>query len=177
VDSDASDPDDKPFEVRVSAHFDGDKSPIVLDLADPTEAPLWKPGSRLTVDVAAFSFQTDIYPDESSYYASQHKPNSKVQFAANYFIPSGSFFERVGGAMPDSAARPIAYADFAGKVLKCELRTNAIGGRSFWWAEVATYRDATFDVVMDPSTLKREPTVGSIIAGRFWLTARLVPSN
>ncbi len=102
------------------------------------------------------------------------KPDVKAKFAPDYFVPSGMFFERVGGAMPDGAGRPIGFADFAGKVLKSELRTNAAGSGKFWWALVQTYGGSTVDVVMDPATVSSDPAVGSIVTGRFWLSARLV---
>lgn len=177
VDADVSDPSYKPFEVAISAHFHGDRTPIVLDLADPTEAPAWKPGSQMTIDVTAFSFAPEVFPDEAAYYASQNASGSNIRFASTFFVPTGSFYEKVGGALPDGATRPIAYAEFAGKVLKSEFRKNTEGGQSFWWAEVSTYDSATFDVVMDPTTIHRDPVIGSIVAGRFWLSARLAPSN
>jgi hypothetical protein len=101
----------------------------------------------------------------------------KVQFAANYFIPSGMFLKSAGGEMADGSSRPVGYADFAGKVLKSELRTNHSGSGNFWWALVQTYDGATIDVVADPTTLRDAPKTGAIMAGRYWLTARLAPGN
>jgi hypothetical protein len=169
-----SDPEYLPFEVGVAARFSDQKTPVVFDLADPSQAALAKGGTSLTVDLAAFSFEPKVYSDEQSYLASQAKAN--VRLAPNFFIPSGSFFEKVGGAMPDDAKRPTAYADFAGKALKVSHRSNVTGGQDFWWALVETYEGATIDVVMDSSTLTKEPKVGSIISGRFWLSGRVVLS-
>ncbi|HEY3950524.1 hypothetical protein [Phenylobacterium sp.] len=175
--ADNSDPDFAPFEIGVAARFAGEQTPLILDLADPTQAAAFKPGAKLTVDIAAFSFEPDVFPDEAAFYAAQTKANSKVRLAANYFIPSGSFFERAGGAMANDARRPVAYADFAGKVLKIGHRANVASGKhDFVWAVVQTYDGATLDVVMDTSTLRTEPKVGGIIAGRFWLSARVAPS-
>ena len=145
----------------------------MFDLADPSQASTLTPGTKTNIDIVAFSFEPKIHPDEAAYFGAQGKPGSKVHLAPDYFIPSGSFFEKVGGAMPDGAFRPVAYADFAGKVVKSDLLTNVVGGGKFWRAVVTTYRGSTFDIVMDPRTVSRDPVVGSIITGRFWLSARL----
>jgi len=171
---DNSDPEYAPFEIGVAARFSGEETPIVFDLADPSQAALTKRGASITVDLAAFSFKPEIYADAKAYDAAQAKTGGKIRFAPNFFIPTGSFFERAGGAMPNDAKRPTAYADFAGKVLKVGHRTNAADGRDFWWALVETYGNWTIDVVMDSSTVSTEPKVGSIIAGRFWLSGRVV---
>ena len=171
IGGDVSDPAEKPFEISISAHFAGDKVPIVFDLADARDAATLKPGTKATVDIAAFSFEPYIFADEAAYAKSQ--AGAKVRFAPNFFIPSGSFFESAGGTMPKDANNPQAYADFAGTVLQAELRTNAAGGSQYWWASVRTYADATFDVIMDPKTVKTDPKPGSIVSGRFWLSARV----
>ncbi len=169
-----SDPDEAPFEVTVSARFSGQATPIVFELADPLTAGDIGAGRKVVVDIAAFSFKPELFDDEASYFAAQRKSGSKVVFAADAFVPTGMFFEKAGGAMPDDAKRPIAYADFAGQIVKCELRENAIGKGRFWWAVVKTYGDTTVDVVIDPTTIAGDPKVGEIVSGRFWLTAHLV---
>jgi len=168
--ADLSDPAEKPFEFTVSARFDGEETPLVFDIANPLEHEDFRPGTKLTVNLSAFSYQPTVFKDEAAYYQAQ---TGGAKFASTFFIPTGMFFEKTGGAMPDGAARPVAYADFAGKVIKSELRTNAIGKGQFWWALVETYKGSTVDVVMDPSSVKSDPIPGSFIAGRFWLTARL----
>jgi hypothetical protein len=171
---DVSDPQYKPFETRVVARFAGEETPLVFDLADPSQAVLAKPG-KLTVSIAAFGFDPEIFTSEAAFLESQRRRAGKgPTFAANFFIPSGMFLESAGGVMPDNAKQPSAYADFAGTVLKSELRANAAGSGKFWWALVRTYADATVDVVMDPNTVRTEPRPGSILTGRFWITAHVV---
>jgi hypothetical protein len=170
VAGDASDPDYKLFEVRVSAHFAGGEIPIVFELADPREAASFTTGAKLAVDIAAFSYAPEVFADEAAYAKSQAK--EKAVFAANYFIPSGSFFESAGGAMPNGSKQPAAYADFAGTVLASELRGNTHGGK-FWHASVKTFAGAIFDVVLDPASLALDPKPGTIVSGRFWLSARV----
>ncbi len=43
---DASDPDWKPFEITLSARFSGEKTPLVFNLADPSESPSCSRGRR-----------------------------------------------------------------------------------------------------------------------------------
>jgi hypothetical protein len=167
---DVSDPEFKPFETSISAHFAGDQVPITFELADPREAARFSANTKLTVDIAAFSYEPSVFADEAAFSKSQAK--EKVAYAANFFVPSGSFRESMGGAMPDDSKRPLAYADFAGTVLKAELRTNVYGGK-YWWTPVKTYAGAVFDVVMDPTSVKEDPKPGSIVEGRFWLSARI----
>lgn len=170
---DVSDPQWKPFEIAVSARFAGEEVPLVFDLADPRQARLARPGKAEAVSLAGFSFDARIFDDEKAYYEAQKKDGAPVPFAANHFIPSGLFNAEVGGMA--QAPRPTAYADFAGTVLKSELRTNAVGRGRFWWALVRTYGGYTIDVVLHPSQVKLEPAPGSVISGRFWLTGRLLP--
>ena len=171
--ADVSNAEWKPFEVTVSARFAGEETPLVLDLADPAQADQLRPGAKVTVDIAAFGFEPSVYADEAAFEKDQAK--AKVRFASTFFIPSGLFAQDQGGALSDDG-RPTAYADFAGKVLKAELRANKAGDGKFWWALVETYGGATVDVVMDPGTIRRDPKPGSIVTGRFWLSARLAPA-
>jgi len=170
VAADVSDVQWKPFEVTVSARFAGEETPLVFDLADPVQVDRFKPGAKVVVDIAAFGFEPAVHADEAAFAKSQAK--AKVRFASNFFIPTGLFAESVGGTLTGDG-RPTAYADFAGKVLKAELRTNQAGSGRFWWALVETYGGATVDVVIDPRTIRRDPKPGSIVTGRFWLSARL----
>jgi hypothetical protein len=176
IDGDVSDPDWKPFEVTMSARFAGEETPLVFDLADPQDAGQLKPGAKVTMEVAAFSYEPAVYADEAAYMKAQTATGAKVQLGSNFFIPSGMFLASAGGAMPEGSSRPTAYADLAGAVVKSELRTNDAGKGRFWWALVRTYGGATIDVVIDPKTIRNEPKAGSIVTGRFWLSARLLPA-
>jgi hypothetical protein len=169
---DVSDPQWKPFEIAVSASLAGDEVPFVFDLADPRQAAQARPGKAVAVSLTGFSFDARVFKDEKGYYRAQKKGGAKVAFAANHFIPSGTFGAEMGGMAKED--RPTAYADFAGTVVKSQLRTNAAGGGRFWWALVRTYGDYTIDVVLDPTQVKLPPTPGTVVSGRFWLSGRLV---
>lgn len=169
---DVSDPQWKPFEIAVSASLAGDKVPFVFDLADPRQATQTKPGKAVAVSLTGFGLDAEVFRDEKGYYRAQKKDGTGIAFAANHFIPSGTFTVEMGGVAKEG--RPTAYADFAGTVLKSELRANAAGRGRFWWALVRTYNDYTIDVVLDPAQVKLPPTPGTVISGRFWLSGRLV---
>lgn len=169
---DVSDPRWRPFEIAVSASLAGDEVPFVFDLADPRQAAQARPGKAVAVSVTGFSFDARIFKNEKGYYKAEKKGRAKAVFAANHFIPSGTFAPEIGGMAQET--RPTAYADFAGTVVKSQLRTNAAGGGRFWWALVRTYGDHTIDVVLDPAQVKLAPVPGTIVSGRFWLSGRLV---
>jgi len=169
--ADVSDPDWKPFEVAMTARFRGEETPLVFDLADPAEAASLVPGAKVTLEIAAFSYAPSLFANEAAYIKSQD--GRQLYYAADFFIPSGMYKASVGGLIPEGSKLPKAYADFAGTVLKAEFRTNAAGGGKFWWALVRTYGGSTLDVVIDPTTIPGAPEVGSILSGRFWLSARL----
>lgn len=170
---DASDPEWKPFEITMQARFKGEETPLVFDLADPTEALRLKPGTKVAVRLSAFVFQPNIHADEAAYYAAQKKEREDAPiFASNYFIPSGMFAPGDGPKLK-AAKRPTADAMFAGKVLKAERRHNQAGGGDFLWALVETYGGATIDVLIDPGSLPAPPPVGSILEGEFWLSGRV----
>lgn len=177
IDGDNSDPEWTPFEVSRAARFSGEATPIIFDLADPTQAAGTGPGTDVTVAISAFSYQPSLYEDATAYYAAQKKAGSKVLMGAESFIPSGMFFAKAGGAMPDDAKRPRAHADLAGTVVKAKLLTNAAGGAPFWSVLTKTYGGATVDIVIDPASIKVEPKPGNIITGRFWLSGRIVPAS
>ena len=126
-----SDPDYLPWEVRVTARFAGEETPLVFDLANPQEASRLVPGTKATIELAAFSFEPKVFADEAAFRADQQKPGQPITLAPNFFIPSGLFFESAGGVMPDGANLPVAYADFAGTVLQAERRTNKSGDGEF----------------------------------------------
>lgn len=173
IEAEVSDPEWKPFEISVSARFAGDVAPIVFELADPEQAALVKPGAKVVAEIAAFSFDLKVYPDEGAYLRAQ--PEGEVKFASNFFIATGTFDADVGGNAVDG--RPTPYADFAGTVLKAELRTNRTGSGRFWWVLVRGYDDATFDVLIDPRQVDTPPRPGNIVSGHFWLSARLTPAG
>ena len=165
----------RPFEIQVSARFAGESTPLVFDLADPRQRGVFSHGAKISVDISAFSYKPEIYDNQAAFDRAQSKANVQVRFASNFFIPAGMFLDSVGGAA--NADGPTSYADLAGTVIKAQLRANAAGRGKFWWALVRTYGGSTMDVVLDPSTVRRKLRAGSILTGRFWLSARLTQKH
>lgn len=170
IDGDVSDPEWKTFERAYSAHFEAYDTPVVFELSDPEQASLAKHGQKVTVEIAAFSFDLKVFPDAAAFQRDQK--DKPVQWSDAFFVPSGMFNPDAGGAA--KADRPTPYADFAGTVIKSELRTNLAGGGRFWWALVSGFEGATFDVVIDPDQIDGPVKTGAVLTGRFWLTARIV---
>ena len=165
IDGDVSPAEWKPFEMRVQAHFAGDEIPLILDLADPREATRFAPGATVNADITAFADEIGLFETEAAYFASQK--DHKINLAANHFIPAGMF-------SADGAAKvPTAHALFAGKILKSALRRNDKGRASYWWFLVETLDGVGLNVVADPAQVKTAPQAGSILAGSFWMSARL----
>jgi len=117
------------------------------------------------VQVAAFAHEVAFYPDEQAFDESQ---TEKPGFAAQSFIPSGTFLPGGGLVQP-----PKAEAIAAGRVLHEESLTNPETGRSFCHAKVETY-GAELDVVADPEIVKGTPSPGGVAFGVFWLSGRIV---
>ncbi|HEX6374262.1 MAG TPA: hypothetical protein VFZ91_00920 [Allosphingosinicella sp.] len=169
---DVSDPEWKPFEIAISASLAGDEIPFVFALADPRQAARAGPGKAIAVSLTGFSLGARVFKNEKRYYQAQKKDGAAIVFAANHFVPSGTFIAEVGGMA--EGGRPTPYADFAGTVLKSELRSNTAGRGRFWWALVRTYGDYTIDVVLHPAQVELDPVPGTVVSGRFWLSGRLV---
>ena len=116
------------------------------------------------IQLCAFADRLQAFPDEEAYYAHQ---TSEPKFGSQYFIPAGLFTERKG-------LKPRPTAVFAGKVIEAEIRTNTVTGKEFGWMLVETY-DATVDVVYDTVLFPVVPTIGGVIEGDFWLSAKILP--
>jgi len=58
-------------------------------------------------------------------------------------------------------------------VIESETRVNAVSGAPFVWALVDSV-GGTFDTVIDPDLLPHQPRPGQVLAGWFWLSARLL---
>ncbi|HEY0028736.1 MAG TPA: hypothetical protein VGC35_12780 [Allosphingosinicella sp.] len=169
VESDVSPAEWKPFETAIQVHFGGLEVPFVMDLADPREAPRFTRKAKLNVDLTAFADSLTLYESEAAFSASQK--GREIQYAADYFIPSGMF-----AAEGPGEAAPSAHVAFAGKILKSDLRQNGTGKGSYWWMLVETLSGARINVVADPAMVKAPPRVGGHLEGEFWISGRL-PRN
>lgn len=115
----------------------------------------------LYVQLSAFAHEVTIYNDEEDFVKSQ---DSELKFAAESFIPSGLF---------NNGDTPSATAIFTGRILDTTEIFNEQSKLNFAWALVKTL-GGEIDVVIDKELVNRELTVGGIISGSFWLSAKFL---
>jgi len=143
----------------------GGDYPFVFDCPDGAiheDAPL---PMVAEVQLAAFAQQLTLHDSEEAYRASQSAEG--MNFPARSFIPSGLISPTGEPVVP-----PESHALISGVILEAAPRRNAISGAAFWWALVDA-PGGTFDVVIDPDLLDREPRAGHVLSGWFWLSGRL----
>lgn len=134
--------------------FDAPDAAVYADLAVPGIAD---------AAISAFAAEIELHASPEAFEREAEEPG----FATRSFIPSGTF-------TPDGDAidPPDAEAIIGGHVIEADTRTNEITGRPFYRALVDSY-EASFDVVIDPAIVERQPRPGEVVLGGFWLTGRL----
>lgn len=121
------------------------------------------------IQLSAFaSNDFKVFENEESFYASQE---GEPKIAARSFIPSGLFALDETAENDSALARPIGI--FAGEIKEFELKTNSFSGENFYWFLIETL-GGEVDVVADPKLIEREPKIGGIVNGQFWLSGRLL---
>ncbi|MEO1047443.1 MAG: hypothetical protein AAFW59_03850 [Pseudomonadota bacterium] len=159
-----SDDDYSPFEYRLAVRFSEFDIPLLVELADPREAPRFanlEEPLALTLDLTAFTYNPEIFPDKEAFAEAQKKLGEDVAYAPDYFIPSGLFGE-------DTSSR----ATFGGEILEAE-RVNTEDGASHWRTLVRVQGGGTVNVVFDDIWSDSEPKPGYLISGAFWLSAQV----
>ncbi|MEM6494652.1 MAG: hypothetical protein AAF650_09765 [Pseudomonadota bacterium] len=159
-----SDPDWEPFEYRLAVTFSALEIPLLVELADPREAARFRDLAApvdLTLDVTAFAFNPEIFADEEAFIAAQERLGEDVQYAPDFFIPTGLLGD-------DTSAR----ASFGGEVLEAE-RVTTQDGSTHWRTLVRVQGGGTLNVVFDDVWPDLNPKPGQIISGAFWLSAQV----
>lgn len=136
--------------------------PIAVELED--RAVLASSGGRLengSLVLAALAEDVTVHADAEAYFASQDDDGPK--FAADHFIPSGTF----------SIAEPSAHALLAGEVVEIETPVNTVTGTAFHRIRVRTIAALELDVAIATTDLEQPPVPGNIVTGTFFLTGRL----
>lgn len=160
--------DSSPLDGGIHAWANAEKEregdyPFVFDLPDVFVSRIDLPSVG---EIQLNAFATNdlaVYESEQSFLDSQKE---EPKFAANSFIPIGLFRQNEG--IP-----PQAHGRFAGTIKEFELKTNQSSGAKFYWFLVETL-GGEIDVVSDVNYVKKEPRIGSIIHGSFWLTGRII---
>ncbi|MFE6612919.1 hypothetical protein [Amycolatopsis sp. NPDC057786] len=142
--------------------------PVAVELED--RAVLADSGGRLesgSLVLAALAEDITVHADADAYAASQDEDG--LQFAADHFIPSGTF------ALEEPAPgwTPSAHALFAGEVVDVESPVNTFTGKAFHRIRVRTIAAIELDVAISATELAQPPARGNIVTGTFFLTGRL----
>ncbi|MFI7117476.1 hypothetical protein [Amycolatopsis sp. NPDC049868] len=141
--------------------------PIAIELED--RATLSHSGGRLasgSLTLAALAEEITVHADADAYSAAQ---DGELQFAADHFIPSGTFSPEE----PAPGWTPSAHALFAGEVVDVETPVNTVTGTAFHRIRVRTIAAIELDVAVAATELERPPVRGNIVTGTFFLTGSL----
>jgi hypothetical protein len=136
--------------------------PVVFDIPDGGAHDALALPAVIDVQLAAFAHEVEFHSDDAEYAASQ---DDEIKFAAESFIPSGTFV--------DDDTPPSAMAAFSGHVLDTRELTNGWTGSTFLWARVRTL-GGEIDVVADPEIVTGSAAVGGVVQGEFWLSGQLL---
>ncbi|KDN22054.1 hypothetical protein [Amycolatopsis rifamycinica] len=142
--------------------------PVAVELED--RAVLAHAGGRLetgSLVLAALAEEVTVHADAEAFYAAQDDDMPK--FAADHFIPSGSF----PLADPGPGWTPSAHALFAGEVVEARMPVNTVTGTTFHRIRVRTIAAIELGVAIAPTVLERPPAPGNIVTGTFFLTGNL----
>lgn len=142
--------------------------PFVFDAPDFRTIPDLKIPQTVDIQLTAFaSNDFQMFAGEQEYSDSQE---GGLKYAARSFVPSG-LFDIVDEEIDLSVLRPIAT--LSGEIKEFELKTNTLTGEKFYWFLIDSY-GGEVDVVADPKLIMREPQIGGIVKGQFWLSGKLL---
>ncbi|MEL7189162.1 MAG: hypothetical protein AAGK17_06380 [Pseudomonadota bacterium] len=153
----------EPFEYQLAVQFSDLDIPLIVELADPRDAaafPVAGPARSVLLDLTAFGFAPKIFTSADEFLEAERY--AEMQRASDFFIPTGLFGD---------TAR--ARASFAGQVIEAELMTTQ-DGKSHWRTLVKVLGGGTINVVFDDKAVEAAPVPGNIIAGDYWLSARVL---
>lgn len=140
--------------------------PFVFDSPDFKTIGIIEFPSDFEIQLAAFAHELHVFDNEKEYENSQ---TTEMKFATQSFIPSGLFSP---GEEKDPDP-PQARGIFSGTIMEYERRRNHLTGEAFYWLLVDTLGGEA-DVVADLRFFEKEPQVGGVVKGHFWLSGRLI---
>lgn len=124
------------------------------------------------VDIQLTAFASNDFQSFATKEEFDASQKSEPAVASKSFIPSGLFtFDSNGESVEIDP--PQAHGILTGEIKEFELRTNEFTGEKFYWFWLDTY-GGEVDVVADSGLVKKEPKVGGIVRGSFWLSGKLV---
>ena len=139
--------------------------PVVFDLVDKGWYQPFAFPFVSKVRLSAFAHDLDLHDSEEAYFAAQ---DGEMKFAAESFIPSGLFsFDEEDPGQPQSIAL------FSGHILEADRLSNPLTGFDYFRFCVQTL-GGTIDVLADPELVGKQPIVGGVLSGTFWLCGRIL---
>ncbi len=143
--------------------------PFVFDVPDFRNVEVSELPQTVEIQLTAFaSNDFKIFDTDEDYQKAQE---SELQYASKMFVPSGLFaFDENDGSIDLSVVRPVGV--FAGEIKSFELKTNELSGEKFYALLIETL-GGEVDVVADPKLIVKEPQIGGIVSGQFWLSGRI----
>ncbi|MCB9046867.1 MAG: hypothetical protein H6550_12115 [Chitinophagales bacterium] len=134
--------------------------PFVFDMPDYRLVDIAEIKGVHKVQITAFAQQIDMYDTEDEFYNSQ---SSDIKFSSQSFIPSGLFTEKEFRA----------EGSLSGRIIDFSRLQNQYTKTFFYWLYVETL-GGLIDIVYDINITDKQPQVGGIVRGVFWLSGRVL---
>jgi len=139
--------------------------PFVFDVPDYRLHEDVALGTIVAAQVVAFAHEVSVSATREAYNESHM---GRMKLGAQSFIPTGLFTPQLKDIDP-----PESRALVTGHVLECELRTNELTGKRFWWVLIDSL-GGIFDVVVDPAMLTSPPSIGGVLSTWSWMSGRIL---
>lgn len=140
--------------------------PFVFDVPNHKTLGTLEFPQNIDIQLSAFAQEFEYFETEEEFTNSQE---GEMKFATKFFIPSG-LFDSDGVKRSKS---PDALGVFAGIIKDFDKKENELTGEKFYWIFVDTL-GGEIDVLADLAFLDREPKVGGVVHGQFWLSGTLL---
>lgn len=143
----------------------GDLFPFVIDVPNADLYRKIRKNEILIIQVACFAEELFLYDSDEEYDASQ---GGEPKFHSEFFIPSGTF------SLSDTEDKePSANAIFSGHIKAFEKRKNSIHGLEYYYFTTEC-QGALFDIAADSEMIHKEPVVGGVLKGSFWMSGKII---
>ena len=137
------------------------------------DSPDFQLHSGLALPTTA-TIQVVAFPDDNvSVFESQDQFDSYI--ANNPKLSTPFFPLGLISQMPtyDGDEFPLDVVSLSGRILDSEIRKNTLTGETFHWALVDSM-GSLFDVVVASELMKKEPKIGGVLEGYFYLSGRMI---
>lgn len=140
--------------------------PFIFDLPDFQIYSNIELPKAVEVQLTAFARELACYKSENDFLKSQN--NSEIKLSPRSFVPNGSDYETEELNIVEEA-----FGAFSGYIIEFKKLENELTGNDFYWLLVDTL-GGEIDVVADPKFFDKDPMVGGVIHGQFWLSGRII---